>query len=192
MNAVLSQSPRFRVHGAMPHPELGMILFILTELMFFVALISSYLIIKSKVGDWVPPASVVLPVRVTALNTFFLLVSGASLFWAGIRFQSRKKASLRPYLIAIILGITFVGIQGMEWINLISYGMTMTSGIFGACFFLLIGAHGLHAIGGVSVLVWFLPKVASGQISCSGFRAIQYFWFFIVGVWPALYGLVYF
>ncbi len=55
----------------------GMLIFVVTETMFFTALISAFVIIKAGVDAWSPPAGVLLPVAATAFNTLLLLLSGA-------------------------------------------------------------------------------------------------------------------
>src|SRR4051812_41383193 len=93
---------------------------------------------------------------------------------------------------AILLGSFFVIFQGYEWVHLIRYGLSMTSGIFGATFFLLIGSHGLHALIAVIAMALVYWKLVKGSLTADGLRAMSIFWLFVVGIWPVLYGLVYF
>jgi heme/copper-type cytochrome/quinol oxidase subunit 3 len=90
------------------------------------------------------------------------------------------------------LGVCFVLFQGFEWMRLIAYGMTITSGLFGACFFLLIGTHGLHAAAAAITMVYLYMRLTRNQLSPDHLRAMQVFWYFVVAIWPVLYGLVYF
>ena len=91
-----------------------------------------------------------------------------------------------------MLGIGFVVLQGFEWMRLIAYGMSMTSGIFGACFFLLIGTHGLHAAAAAIAMGYLYLRLRRHQLRPEHVQAMQVFWYFVVGIWPVLYGLVYF
>ena len=178
-----------------PSAVFGTLVFVGTELMFFMGLISAYMVIKAGAGNWVPPESVRLPVAATAFNTAMLLLSGVSLFVAGRQAKKEGMSSpkvMRSYLIALLLGGFFVAYQGYEWVQLVRFGMTMTSGIFGACFFLLIGAHGIHALGALIAMAWFFGKMKQGTLSIETLMGMQVFWFFVVGIWPILYGLVYF
>ena len=93
---------------------------------------------------------------------------------------------------ATLLGEFFVVLQGYEWLRLLHYGMTMTSGIFGACFFLLIGTHGLHAAAAVIAMMWLYVKARRNTLRLDQLQAMQIFWLFVVGIWPVLYALVYF
>jgi len=96
------------------------------------------------------------------------------------------------FLRALLLGATFVGIQGYEWVNLIRYGMSMLSGIFGATFFLIIGTHGLHAAAAVIAMTILYMGFRNDKLTVGQMAGMKLFWFFVVGVWPILYTLVYF
>ena len=171
----------------------GMLVFVFTEVMFFTALISAFLVIKAGNPSWQLPHGITLPVYATLFNTLLLLASGGTLVWGYTNLQKGVPLEKVRTLIlqSTLLGGLFVGFQGYEWIQLISFGMTMHSSIFGACFFLLIGTHGLHALLGVIYLgyTFFSSKQS---LDSANLAALSVFWLFIVGIWPILYGLVYF
>jgi heme/copper-type cytochrome/quinol oxidase subunit 3 len=172
---------------------LGTILFVFVEVMFFSALISAYIVIRAGAGlRWLPPPDVRLPVEATAVNTVALLISGVLMVLATRWFPGAYAKSRRTFLGAMILGSAFVIFQGQEWIKLISLGMTMLSGVFGACFFLLIGMHALHAVTAIIAMVYLWFKMEKGAVRTDHMQAILVYWLFIVGIWPVLYGLVYF
>ncbi|MCH2387523.1 MAG: heme-copper oxidase subunit III [Opitutales bacterium] len=172
---------------------LGMVAFIGTELMFFAALISAFLIISSAAEAWPPEGQPRLPIYVTALNSLVLFASGWMMFKAYHSFKATSFSEETSKLVRITmwLGIVFVAVQGIEWIRLLSYGLTMTSSQYGAFFYLIIGTHAVHAIGAVIGLRRLSLKLEKGTLRLETFQAVQLFWFFVVGVWPILYVLVY-
>jgi cytochrome c oxidase subunit III len=172
----------------------GMLIFVATEVMFFTGLVSAFVIIKAGIDPWTPPVGVRLPVVATASNTALLLLSGVFLYQAGRRFAAEGNTQRVRTLLggAALLGASFVLFQGYEWIRLITYGMTMTSGIFGACFFLLIGTHGFHAASAAMAMAYLYSRLTRNALRPDHLRAMQVFWYFVVGIWPVLYGLVYF
>ena len=172
----------------------GMLIFVATEAMFFTALISAFVIIKAGVTVWAPPLGVRLAVIATASNTLLLLLSAVLLQQAGHLFATEGSTPRVQTLFssAALLGTCFALFQGYEWLRLIDYGMTMTSGIFGACFFLLIGTHGLHAVAAVTAMTYLSVRLKRHKLRLEQVRAMQIFWYFVVGIWPVLYGLVYF
>ena len=176
----------------MSSPVLATLVFVCSEVMFFAALISAFLITKASSGVlFTPPAQVTLPVAATAANTLVLMISGYLLHLATVRFPDRQQQALHLFGLAIICGVVFVGCQGYEWVKLISYGMSMTSGIFAACFFLLIGAHAMHAAATVLIMIYF-RFLRRQSLHLDNLKALRLFWLFVVGIWPVLYGLVYF
>lgn len=178
---------------AIPNSVLGVIIFIATEVMFFLGLVSAFMITKANALEWPPVDQPRLPVGATAFNTFVLLASGVFMFLAGKTFskEGRTQTSKNFYLLAVGLGLFFVVFQGFEWARLLGYGLTMQSGTYGAFFYLIIGTHALHAIGAILAQVRLFFKFRKGSLQLSSFRAGEAFWYFVVGVWPILYYLVY-
>ena len=113
------------------------------------------------------------------------------LFVAVRAFEKSSLKSRRPLLLSVLLGAFFVVFQGMEWVALLREGLTMTSSTHGAFFYLIIGSHALHAVGGLSVLSWAYLKLRRGNLVRSQLLAVSIFWYFVVGLWPILYWRVY-
>ncbi len=169
----------------------GMLIFVLTEIMFFAALISSQLVVKAQATVWPPPGQPRLPVEQTAFNSSFLLASGIVLYLAGRAFK-RDPASARKLLWAAMgLGGLFVGLQGVEWAGLIAQGFTLSSGSIGGFFYLIIGLHALHAVAAILGVAWVAQRVQRGVATLDQVQTAQLFWAFVVGVWPFLYWQVY-
>tara|TARA_B100000676_G_scaffold301458_1_gene348674 strand:+ start:200 stop:799 length:600 start_codon:yes stop_codon:yes gene_type:complete len=169
------------------------VILIMTEVMFFAALISAYMIIRSGSEEWPPWGQPRLPVFATALNSLTLLASAFCLHRSAKVFSSQASRSKQLLALTIALGVVFVSVQGYEWVQLISFGLTITSSTYGGVFYLIIGAHGLHVIGGLLALLACLRRLnsTSQQLTIDNLRAAQIFWYFVVGVWPVLYTLVY-
>jgi len=176
---------------------LGMILFVATEVMFFSGLISSFIINGSdNVGAWPPKWQPRLPVVNTALNTLLLLASGVTMYLAVRNINKDKEQGKisRNLILTMILGGSFVAIQGVEWINLLQAGMTSTSSVFGAFFYTIIGAHGFHALMGVLYLVYVSTKIIKTteyKVKKNLIHVLSIYWYFVVLLWPVLYVLVY-
>jgi len=176
----------------LPNAVLGMLIFVVAEAMLFAGLISAFTIVKAgSVGAWPPPGQPRLPAQETLFNTFALLASGAVLWHARRAFQDAPARAVRPLTIAMGLGTFFVLFQGAEWVLLIREGLTLGSSNHGSFFYLIVGAHALHAIGGLAVLGTAWLRLRRGRLAPSFFAAAQTFWLFVVGLWPILYVLVY-
>jgi heme/copper-type cytochrome/quinol oxidase subunit 3 len=106
-----------------------------------------------------------------------------------------QQTLLVTYLtVTAALGTLFVSIQGYEWIQLIRDGFTITTGVYGATFYLLIGCHALHVLGAV---IWLLVvvRLARQQRFPSyrfvGVEVCAWYWYFVGGLWVILFTLVY-
>jgi cytochrome c oxidase subunit 3 len=190
MDVVLRQPVRRPV---VPSAMLGMLVFIVTEVMFFAGFISAFTISKANaaMGTWPPPGQPLLPAAATAVNTVVLLISGALLFVAYRRFRAGA-AVIGLYAAALVLGTAFVGLQGREWAQLLGQGMTMTSSTLYAFFFLIVGLHALHCVACIPAMAYGLVRLRAGSMTREYFLAMLAFWLFVVGAWPVIYFRVYF
>jgi heme/copper-type cytochrome/quinol oxidase subunit 3 len=170
---------------------LGMLLFVATEAMLFAGMISAFTIIRSSALVWPPPDQPRLPVERTLVNTAALLASGVCLYAAQRGFARDRRRARRPLLAAMLLGACFVGFQGVEWLALIREGLTVTSSTLGSFFYLIVGLHALHAVAGLVVLAYTWWLLQRGWLAQSQLAASQVFWYFVVGLWPVLYAVVY-
>ena len=175
----------------------AMVLLIGSELMLFAGLVGGYVVFTESVGEWPPPGQPRLPVWVTGINTAVLLASLGPLAWALRASRRGDRGATRWALGATaLLGGAFLLVQGSEWIQLVRYGLTLTSSIFGAFFYVLIGAHGAHVAIALLWLVGLLAAMASNRLQegdrlPESVRMAAMYWGFVVGLWPALYYLVY-
>lgn len=174
-----------------PNGVLGMLIFVMTEIMFFAGLISAFTIIKAGAPIWPPPGQPRLPIEETALNTAALLLSGVMLFVAGRRYQKSRESARLPLLLSMGLGLFFVVFQGAEWVALISQGLTLTSSALGSFFYLIVGLHALHAVAALALLARAALRIQRGWLARRQLATAEVFWYFVVGIWPVLYAVVY-
>jgi heme/copper-type cytochrome/quinol oxidase subunit 3 len=97
-----------------------------------------------------------------------------------------------PLLASIVLGGLFVGLQGVEWVALLAEGLTLTSSSHGSFFYLIVGAHGAHALGALLALGYVAVRLARGSLQRSELVTVELFWAFVVVLWPFIYARVYF
>jgi heme/copper-type cytochrome/quinol oxidase subunit 3 len=188
VQAIGGRRPR---EAVLPNGVAGMLMFVAAELMFFAGLGTAFAVARAGATMWPPLGQPRLPVEVTAVNTLVLLASGVLLARAHAAF-GRRAASLRGWLTgAMLLGATFVGVQGFEWARLLRFGLTMTSSSYGSFFYLIVGAHAAHAVGAIIGLAYARARLAAGTLTPSVLWAAEVFWWFVVGVWPFLYVSVY-
>ena len=174
-----------------PSSVLGMLLFVAAETMLFAGMISAFTIVRTSSVIWPPPGQPRLPVAATAVNTAALLASGLVLYAAQRSFLRNHRSALRPLGIAVLLGSFFVLFQGAEWAALVRQGLTLSSSTMGSFFYLIVGMHAGHAVAALGLLGHTWLRLRQGWLVQSQLAAAQVFWYFVVGLWPILYMVVY-
>lgn len=176
--------------------RLGMLIFLSAETMFFAGLIGAFLVYRISSQVWPPPTQPRLPNIVTWGNTIILLYSAITMWQAQRMIRTgAQRRGISFLLFTCILGIIFLAVQGYEWIRLVQFGLTMASGIYGATFYTVIGCHALHVLGAVIWLMIVLGNAFVGRYSASRYAGVALcgmYWYYVVALWPVLYGLVYF
>ena len=176
-----------------PSAVLGTLIFVGSEIMLFAGLISAHVIFRSgQIGQpWPPLGQPRLPFAETAVNSAALMVSGGILILAQLAYRVDRRRALIPLGMSVILGAFFVGFQGVEWVGLIREGLTLQSSTYGSFFYLIVGAHAVHAVVAISCLAWAWTRLKRGTLTDTQFMGVQIFWYFVVLVWPVIYFQVY-
>ena len=176
----------------------GMILFIVSEIMFFFAFFwaffhSSLAPVFSIGGVWPPKAITVMDAYTVPLtNTFFLLSSGATVTWSHHAIIVRaKKQALVGLFFTLILAILFTSLQVFEYVNA---SFNISDGIYGSCFFLLTGFHGFHVFIGTIALFCSFIRIIFNHFTDKhhfGFESAVWYWHFVDVVWLFLFVSLY-
>lgn len=175
--------------------RIAVLLFLGAEGMFFAGLLSAFVVFRVGSVVWPPPFQPRLPVVVTALNTLILLGSGYSMHRAVRAIRTGNRQGLVQGLgVTALLGAAFLGVQGYEWIRLLGFGLTPSSGVYGSTFYTLIGCHGVHVLVAVVWLLIILALAKRNRFTRWSYVAVEVcsmYWYFVVGLWLVLFGLVY-
>jgi heme/copper-type cytochrome/quinol oxidase subunit 3 len=169
--------------------------FLGSEIMFFTALIGSYVILRFAHPDsWKAPGQV-LNIPVTATNTFLLICSSVTMVKAFAAAQDGIQRSLRLWLIAtVLIGATFVGVQVYEYAHLIEKGFIPSEGLYGTTFYTMTGFHGFHVTVGVICMIFVTIRAFAGKYSATDYRGVEViglYWHFVDLVWIILFTIVY-
>lgn len=172
--------------------RVGMVLFILSEIMFFAAFFASFFYVSlSEV--WPPKGIQPLdPFDYPYLNTLLLLLSGTSITWAHhALLQKQRKALLRGTLMTIGIGLLFTCIQAYEYFHA-TFGFKQ--GIYPSIFYMTTGFHGIHVIIGTVFLGICWVRAYLNQFTPSrhiGFEAAAWYWHFVDVVWLFVFVSIY-
>jgi len=175
----------------------GMMLFIASEVMFFVAFFwaffDSALFPRLDPAVW-PPAGVEAfgPWPIPTVNTLILLSSGATVTVAHHRLLAGdQKGTVMWLIFTVLLGALFTSFQAYEYIEA---PFSFTDGIYSSTFFMATGFHGFHVLVGSIFLLVCTVRAAKGHFTPEhhfGFEAAAWYWHFVDVVWLFLFACVY-
>jgi len=156
-------------------------------LMFFMALVSAYIVRKGTSNDWrpldVPP--------ILWLNTAILILSSITLSHSRKLFTRRDQSGFRHWwLVSTALGFLFLVGQVVAWHQLRKAGVYLATNPSSSFFYVFTAAHGLHLLGGVFALFWVavlpMKKLAQGTAT----TVASMYWHFMDGLWVFIFLLL--
>jgi len=181
--ATLEEQHTFSVQRSL---RLGMLLFIVSEIMFFFAFFWAFfhssLSPTFNIGSVWPPEAIeiISSSGIPLTNTFFLLSSGVTVTWAHHAIISRaKKHAIIALLWTLVLAVMFTGLQALEYIEA---PFTMADSVYGSCFYITTGFHGFHVfIGTCFLLISFIRIIFNHftNLHHFGFEAGAWYWHFV-------------
>jgi heme/copper-type cytochrome/quinol oxidase subunit 3 len=177
--------------------KLGMWIFLGSEVMFFTALIGSYIILRvAQPAAWVGhPQQTPLDIPVTAVNTFLLICSSVTMVKAFAAAQDGLQRQLRMWLVwTVLIGATFVGVQVYEYKTLIGHGFIPSQSLFASTFYTMTGFHGFHVTMGVICMIFVTLRAFQGRYTAADHRGVEVvglYWHFVDLVWIILFTIVY-
>lgn len=176
----------------------GMILFIASEVMFFVAWFWAYfnasLFPTEQMGGVWPPEGIETfdPWHLPFMNTLILLLSGTTVTWAHHALIEGNREGLKQGLwLTVLLGASFTGVQVYEYAVA---SFDFSGNIYGATFFMATGFHGFHVLVGTIFLIVCLIRAYAGHFKPDhhfGFEAAAWYWHFVDVVWLFLFASIY-
>jgi cytochrome c oxidase subunit 3 len=194
----------------------GMVLFIASEVMFFVAWfwiffemalfhhVRTFSAIEDVRNAWMqwPPKGVEVldPWHFPLINTLILLTSGTTVTWAHHALQhGDRKGARNGLILTVLLGISFTCVQAYEYREIIMEKLffnteSQAAGLYGSSFFMATGFHGFHVLIGTIFLAICLLRILGGQMTPKkhfGFEAAAWYWHFVDVVWLFLFAFIY-
>jgi len=188
------------------HHRYGMILFIASEVMFFVAWFWAYFdaawytdeaVQTARVaftgGVWPPQGTEVFdPWHLPLFNTLVLLLSGTTVTWAHHALLENDRRGLVWGLVCtVLLGALFSAVQIFEYSEA---AFSFSGNIYAATFFMATGFHGFHVFIGTVFLLVCLIRALRGQFTPKqhlGFEFAAWYWHFVDVVWLFLFASIY-
>ena len=171
---------------------LGMLLFIISEVMVFGAFFTAYFFIRVVGGaDW-PAEGTELPKLIAGVNTAILISSSLTMHWALESVKSDNRWGLQAgMLTTFLLGATFLFVQVNEYVHI---GFSPQDHAQGTIFYGLTGLHGAHVFIGLTLLAMVTVRAFRGHFSSQmhlGVEVPGIYWHFVDIMWVIVYTTVY-
>jgi cytochrome c oxidase subunit 3 len=187
--------PEAHASSRIDRQTLGILLFIVSEVMLFGSFFAAYFFIRvvANVGPW-PPDGLELPVSVAAVNTGILVSSSFTMHWAleSIR-RGNRRGMITGLAATFLLGATFLFIQINEYVHI---GFAPYTNAFGSVFYGLTGLHGAHVTVGLILLSFANIRGWRGHFSREpkkhlGVEVPGIYWHFVDIMWIIVFTTVY-
>jgi cytochrome c oxidase subunit 3 len=171
---------------------LGMLLFIISEVMIFGAFFTAYFFIRVVQGAPWPALGQEIPTGPVAVNTAVLISSSFTMHWAQTSIRNGNRFGLRAGIFStLLLGITFLFLQVNEYVSL---GYAPQDSAQGSIFYGLTGLHGAHVCIGLLLLSMVTVRAFRGHYSVEQHRGVEVpgiYWHFVDVMWIIVYTTIY-
>jgi cytochrome c oxidase subunit III len=173
-------------------PLLGMLLFIISEIMVFGAFFTAYFFIRVVGGAEWPAEGDVLPKLVAGVNTAILLSSSFTMHWALESVKAGNRRGLQAGIFTtLLLGFAFLFIQVNEYVHV---GFSPTESAQASIFYGLTGIHGAHVAIGLTLLAIVTVRAFRGHFTPEEHRGVEVpgiYWHFVDVMWVIVFTTVY-
>ena len=171
---------------------LGMLLFIISEVMLFGAFFTAYFFIRVVADNPWPAEGDELPVAIAGVNTAILLSSSLTMHWALEGAKRENRAALRIGLLTtFLLGLTFLTVQINEYFHI---GFAVSETAQSSIFYGLTGLHGAHVFVGLTLLFFANIRAFRGHFTAKEHRGVEVpgiYWHFVDVMWIVVYSTIY-
>jgi cytochrome c oxidase subunit III len=173
---------------------LGFWLFLGGETVLFATLFGTYLGLRNMHLDG-PSGEELFSLPLVFLATMLLLTSSLTSVYAVLSLKQNKVRSLQGwFIVTLILGLAFLGLEIYEFIHYVHEGHTFTSSAFGSAFYSLVGFHGAHVLFGVLWISTLLGRNWNRGITLANapkYYLFALYWHFVDVVWVFIFTVVY-
>ena len=171
---------------------LGMLLFIISEVMVFGAFFTAYFFIRVVGGAEWPAEGTELPVAIAGVNTAVLVSSSLTMHWALESAKAGNRFGLQAGITTtFLLGLTFLFVQINEYVHV---GFAPQDSAQGTIFYGLTGLHGAHVFVGLTLLAMVVIRSFRGHFSPTSYLGVEVpgiYWHFVDVMWIIVYTTIY-
>lgn len=166
---------------------------VISEVMLFFGLLSSFLFLRSFLPSWGPPTGRAYDLTLPIINSLLLFGSAGTMHLAFRAIGSNNKRRFDNFLLAtMLLGAAFVLGQIIEFSRL---GFAIQDGAYAGIFLLTMGTHAAHVAVGIVIFLVVHLRASLGLVNAQNTLAIELcaiYWYFVALIWVVIFAMLYF
>jgi cytochrome c oxidase subunit 3 len=167
---------------------LGMLLFVISEAMFFMGFLAVYFSAYSSHDVWPPKQAPIPPIGIPTAAVVVVIASMWTMAMARRVGQRHSQPVARWVALTLILAIAF---SVLVLVSMLGLGFGVSTGIYGSLFFTLTVIEFAHAVGGIVFFVLILVQARAGELTIrqDPVHAAAIYWYFVVAIGVAMWVL---
>jgi cytochrome o ubiquinol oxidase subunit III len=181
-------------HDIYSKTTFGFWVYLMSDCILFATLFATYAVLHNNTyGGLAARDLFSLPFALT--ETLILLTSSFTCGLAGLAAQKNDKNKVIAWFgITLLLGLTFLVMEGLEFTHLVQEGNSWERSAFLSAFFTLVGTHGLHITVGLLWMSVLIAQVVFRGLTIFTLKrltCLRMFWHFLDVVWIFIFTIVY-
>ncbi|MBL4616040.1 MAG: heme-copper oxidase subunit III [Magnetovibrio sp.] len=173
--------------------NVGLPIFILSEIFIFLSLFSSYWMMRLGMESWPPEGTPHISNTIPLVMTVILVSSSVTAHMAEEKLEHGDLSGFNKWWIySIILGSVFLGLSLYEWSNLINEGFIPATNAYSSAFYTITGFHASHVLLGLGAFIAVLIPALSGRTNKTFVSCVSVYWHFVDIVWFFVASQIYF
>lgn len=173
--------------------NIGLPIFILSEIFIFLSLFTAYWLMRLGVDSWPPAGTPEISKTIPLIMTVILVSSSLTMHHAEAKLDHGDRSAFNKWLIiTIVLGTIFLGFTAYEYNHLISVGFIPSTNIYSTAFYSITGFHASHVFVGLGAFIAVLLPSLGGRTNKTFVTCVSVYWHFVDVVWFFVASQVYF
>lgn len=173
--------------------NIGLPLFILSEIFIFLSLFASYWLMRLGLDVWPPAETPEIDKMLPLIMTVILVSSSVTCHIAEEKLEDGNLSGFNSWwIITIVLGSVFLGCTVYEWSHLVGLGFVPSTNAYSTAFYTITGFHASHVLVGLGAFIAVLIPAFGGRTNKTFVTCVSVYWHFVDVVWFFVASQIYF
>jgi cytochrome o ubiquinol oxidase subunit 3 len=172
----------------------GFWIYLMSDCLIFAVLFATFGVLAGSMAGG-PGGKELFKLPFVLGETALLLVSSFTFGLASLNMHAGHKNRVLGWLaVTFLLGAGFIGMELVEFAELIHEGASPSTSAFLSAYFTLVGTHGLHVLCGLLWLVIMMDQIRRygfDVVTRRRLACLSLFWHFLDLIWICVFTFVY-